>query len=137
MSCFSPSKKKSEFWKGSSQEVRKGKEHNLRAFSFSKLETATDDFKTRRMIGVHRHGCVYKGTIRHPMAKKVVVIRRFIYDQDSKEWLAKVQFLDVVDHPNLVKLLGASTTLPWKTRLEIILSAAQGLAYLHASMEIQ
>ncbi|PRQ18518.1 putative protein kinase RLK-Pelle-RLCK-VIIa-2 family [Rosa chinensis] len=79
-----------------------------------------------------------------------------------KEWLAEVQFLGVVNHPNLVKLLGycsvdgergiqrllvyeympnrsledhlfsrALNPLPWITRLQIMLVAAQGLAYLH------
>lgn len=27
--------------------------------------------------------------------------------------------------------------IPWKTRLEIILGAAQGLAYLHGGMEVK
>ncbi|KAE9613758.1 putative protein kinase RLK-Pelle-RLCK-VIIa-2 family [Lupinus albus] len=89
-------------------------------------------------------------------------------DKGHKEWLAEVKFLSIVDHPNLVKLLGYCSVdgergiqrllvyefipnrsledhlfnkgflpLAWKTRLEIMLGAAQGLAYLHEGLEIQ
>lgn len=92
----------------------------------------------------------------------------YFHVKGHKEWLAEVQFLSIVNHPNLVKLLGFCSvdgergiqrllvyeympnrslehhlfnktlpTMPWKTRLEIMLGAAQGLAYLHEELEIQ
>ncbi|KAL6494152.1 hypothetical protein OROGR_032061 [Orobanche gracilis] len=88
--------------------------------------------------------------------------------EGHKEWVAEVQFLGVVDHPNLVKLIGycavdgergiqrllvyeympnknledhifnrALPIISWDRRLQIMLEAAQGLAYLHEELEIQ
>lgn len=92
----------------------------------------------------------------------------FPFVKGHKEWLTEVQFLSIVSHPNLVKLLGYCSVdgergiqrllvyefmpnksledhlfsrslppLPWKTRLQIMLGAAQGLQYLHEGLEIQ
>ncbi|KAH7835051.1 hypothetical protein Vadar_022407 [Vaccinium darrowii] len=171
MNCFFPFKKSSESHIAkSSQELLIGKEHNLRVFSFSELKAATDNFSSNK-LGRGGFSNVFKGTIMHPKEKgipTVVAIKSFTGPQGSRHWLAELQFHGVVNHPNLVQLLGYcsvdgkrgiqrllvyeympnsslgyhlfngdSTTLPWETRLEIILGAAQGLAYLHEGLEIQ
>ncbi|KAK2999018.1 hypothetical protein RJ639_022620, partial [Escallonia herrerae] len=154
-------------------EMYKEKEHNLRVFSFSELRNATNNFNRLLKIGEGGFGSVYKGTIRPPDGQGepiVVAIKKLNKHglQGHKQWLAEVQFLGVVDHPNLVKLLGYCSTdgergnqlllvyeymrnksledhlfnsalpaIPWRTRLEIILGAAQGMAYLHEGLEVQ
>ncbi|KAE8661851.1 putative receptor-like protein kinase [Hibiscus syriacus] len=153
-------------------ELYKEKEHNLRVFSFQELRDATHGFNKLLKIGEGGFGGVYKGTISPPNGKGepiVVAIKKLNTQslQGHKEWLAEVQFLGVVNHPNLVKLLGycsvdgergihrllvyefmpnqsleyhlfnRTPTLPWKTRLEVMFGAAQGLAYLHEGLEVK
>ncbi|KDP45988.1 hypothetical protein JCGZ_11891 [Jatropha curcas] len=154
-------------------ELYKEKEHNLRAFSLEELKEATNGFSRLLKIGEGGFGSVYKGTIRPADGQGdsiPVAIKRLNKHglQGHKQWFAEVQFLGVVSHPNLVKLLGYCSvddergiqrllvyeymsnksledhlfrstlpTLPWKKRLEIMLEAAEGLAYLHGGMEVQ
>ncbi|KAL4354830.1 hypothetical protein GQ457_06G037440 [Hibiscus cannabinus] len=153
-------------------ELYKEKQQNLRVFSLEEMKDATNGFSRTLKIGEGGFGIVYKGTIRPPDGRGdplVVAIKRLNTQglQGHKEWLAEVQFLGVVGHPNLVKLLGycsadgergiqrllvyefmpnrsledhlfnKTSTLPWKTRLEIMLGAAQGLAYLHEGLEVK
>ncbi|XP_031259507.1 probable serine/threonine-protein kinase PBL19 [Pistacia vera] len=154
-------------------ELYKEKEHNLTVFSLQELREATNGFNRMLKIGEGGFGSVYKGKIRpadgkgDPIDVAIKKLNRHGL-QGHKQWLAEVLFLGVVNHPNLVKLLGyccvddergiqrlliyeympnrsledhlfsrALPTLPWKKRLEIILGAAQGLAYLHEGLEIQ
>ncbi|XP_022965064.1 probable serine/threonine-protein kinase PBL19 [Cucurbita maxima] len=154
-------------------ELYKEKEQNLRVFSLQELVDATNGFSRLLKIGEGGFGSVYKGIIKPTTSNGeplVVAIKELNQHslQGHKEWLAEVQFLSVVSHPNLVKLLGyaaendkkgiqrllvyeylpnrslehhlfqrMSSTLPWKKRLEIIIGAAQGLAYLHGGLEAQ
>ncbi|KAL3499798.1 hypothetical protein ACH5RR_038891 [Cinchona calisaya] len=154
-------------------EMYREKAHNLVAFSLSELREATNNFNKLLKIGVGGFGSVYKGKIRPPDGKGdhvIVAIKKLnIYGlQGHKEWVAEVQFLGVVEHPNLVKLLGYCAVdgerriqrilvyeylpnksledhlfnrnvpaIPWRTRLNIILGAAQGMAYLHEGLEVQ
>ncbi|KAK7256281.1 hypothetical protein RIF29_29722 [Crotalaria pallida] len=85
--------------------------NNLRVFSFSELRHATNDFSRLFKIGEGGFGSVYKGSIKPVDGKGdpiLVAIKRLNQDglQGHKQWLAEVQFLGVVNHPNLVKLLG-------------------------------
>ncbi|KAL8238724.1 hypothetical protein R6Q59_015291 [Mikania micrantha] len=154
-------------------DLYKEKGHDLRKFSFSELRNATDNFNRVLKIGEGGFGSVYRGSIRHPGGHGdplVVAIKKLRRNgmQGHKEWLTEVQFLGVVNHPKLVKLLGycsedgergtqrllvyeymsnksledhlfnrAVPPIPWITRLKILLSAAEGLAYLHQDLEIQ
>ncbi|XP_073112389.1 serine/threonine-protein kinase PCRK1 isoform X3 [Elaeis guineensis] len=84
---------------------------NLRTFTFEELRNATRNFSRSLMIGEGGFGCVYRGTIRSSVetnARKDVAIKQLSRRglQGHKEWLTEVHVLGVVEHPNLVKLIG-------------------------------
>lgn len=92
-------------------ELFEEKAHNLRIFSYSELRRATNDFSRLLKIGEGGFGIVYKGTIKPVDGRGdhiVVAIKKLNKDgfQGHKEWISEVQFLSVVEHPNLVKLIG-------------------------------
>ncbi|CAL5082549.1 unnamed protein product [Urochloa decumbens] len=145
----------------------------LRVFDYEELQAATAEFSRAQKLGEGGFGSVYKGFVRAadgkgdrvPVAVKKLNQRGL---QGHKQWLAEVQFLGVLEHPNLVKLLGycavdsergaqrllvyefmpnksledhlfrrANPPLSWNRRLQVILGAAEGLAYLHEGVEVQ
>ncbi|KAK7263361.1 hypothetical protein RJT34_30949 [Clitoria ternatea] len=155
------------------KDLYREREHTFRVFTLQELRDATNGFNRMLKIGEGGFGSVYRGSITPSNGQGdpiVVAIKRLNTRgfQGHKEWLAEVQFLSIVNHPNLVKLLGYCSvdgergiqrllvyefipnrsledhlfnkgfpTLPWKTRIQIMLGAAQGLAYLHEGLEIQ
>lgn len=84
---------------------------SLRVFSFEELKTATRNFSRSVMIGEGGFGAVFRGIIRdvEDSNKKIDIAvkqlsRRGL--QGHKEWVTEVNVLGIVEHPNLVKLVG-------------------------------
>lgn len=87
------------------------KPNNLRVFTFSELKTATKSFSRSFMIGEGGFGGVFKGMIRStedPRKKIDIAVKQLSRRglQGHKEWVTEVNVLGVVEHPNLVKLIG-------------------------------
>uniref|UniRef100_A0ACD5YLZ6 Uncharacterized protein n=1 Tax=Avena sativa TaxID=4498 RepID=A0ACD5YLZ6_AVESA len=84
---------------------------SLREFGLRELHAATSDFSRLLKVGEGGFGSVYKGVVRlpgGPAGGTVVAIKRLNTSghQGHKQWLAEVHFLGVVEHPNLVRLIG-------------------------------
>ncbi|PIA62511.1 hypothetical protein AQUCO_00200491v1 [Aquilegia coerulea] len=142
----------------------------LRKFAFNELKSATRNFRPESLLGEGGFGCVFKGWIEEngtapvkPGTGLTVAVKTLNHDglQGHKEWVAEVNFLGDLLHPNLVKLIGycieddqrllvyefmprgslenhlfrRSLPLPWSIRMKIALGAAKGLAFLHEEAE--
>ncbi|WOK98618.1 putative receptor-like protein kinase [Canna indica] len=142
----------------------------LQKFTFIELKSATRNFRPESLLGEGGFGCVFKGWIEEngtapvkPGTGLTVAVKTLNHDglQGHKEWLAEVNYLGELQHPNLVKLIGycieddqrllvyefmprgslenhlfrRSLPLPWSIRMKIALGAAKGLAFLHEEAE--
>ncbi|CAI9785208.1 unnamed protein product [Fraxinus pennsylvanica] len=142
----------------------------LRKFTFNDLKVATRNFRPESLLGEGGFGCVFKGWIEEngtapvkPGTGLTVAVKTLNHEglQGHKEWLAEVNYLGDLLHPNLVKLIGycieddqrllvyefmprgslenhlfrRSLPLPWSIRMKIALGAAKGLTFLHEEAE--
>ncbi|KAF6167788.1 hypothetical protein GIB67_027566 [Kingdonia uniflora] len=98
--------------------------NNLRMFTFSELKSATKNFGRSVMVGEGGFGCVYKATLKTwqiftdratttgGMIRMLVntwyplPVSRRRDEEGHKEWVTEVNVLGVVEHQNLVKLVG-------------------------------
>ncbi|CAA7389697.1 unnamed protein product [Spirodela intermedia] len=144
---------------------------NVKSFTFNELRSATRNFRPDSVLGEGGFGSVFKGWIdEHTFAAVkpgtgiVIAVKRLNHDglQGHKEWLAEVNYLGQLYHPNLVKLLGYCLEdehrllvyefmsrgslenhlfrrgvyfqpLSWSIRVKVALGAARGLAFLHSA----
>ncbi|CAN4085976.1 unnamed protein product [Withania somnifera] len=80
---------------------------NLRVFTVEELKTATKNFSRSLMIGEGGFGGVYRGVLRDTKDSNIAVkqlSQRGL--QGHKEWVTEVNVLGVLEHRNLVKLMG-------------------------------
>ncbi|KAG2273389.1 hypothetical protein Bca52824_067944 [Brassica carinata] len=139
---------------------------HLKQFTFLDLKLATRNFRPESLLGEGGFGCVFKGWVEEngtapvkPGTGLTVAVKTLNLDglQGHKEWLAEINYLGNLLHPNLVKLVGycieddqrllvyefmprgslenhlfrRSLPLPWSIRMRIALGAAKGLSFLH------
>ncbi|XP_042049868.1 receptor-like cytoplasmic kinase 176 [Salvia splendens] len=142
---------------------------NMKSFAFSDLKAATRNFRPDSMLGEGGFGSVFKGWMdehslaaSRPGCSMAVAVKRLNQEgwQGHKEWLAEINYLGQLRHPNLMKLIGYCLEddhrllvyefmpkgsmenhlfrrgsyfqpLSWRIRVKIALGAARGLAFLH------
>ncbi|KAK1299520.1 hypothetical protein QJS10_CPB14g01571 [Acorus calamus] len=143
---------------------------NLKSFTFNEVRAATRNFRPDSVLGEGGFGSVFKGwidehafTAARPGTGMVIAVKRLNPDgfQGHREWLAEVNYLGQLYHPNLVKLIGYCLEeehrllvyefmprgslehhlfrrgsyfqpLSWNLRMKVALGAAKGLAFLHS-----
>ncbi|KAF3331627.1 protein kinase APK1B [Carex littledalei] len=143
---------------------------NVHSFTFNDLKTATRNFRPDSVLGEGGFGSVFKGWIEEktltaakPGTGIVIAVKKLNQDsfQGHREWLAEVNYLGQLSHPNLVKLIGYCLEdeqrllvyefmprgslenhlfrrgsyfqpLSWSLRMKVALGAAKGLAFLHS-----
>ncbi|CAK9184208.1 unnamed protein product [Ilex paraguariensis] len=144
---------------------------NLKSFTFSELKTATRNFRPDSVVGEGGFGSVFKGWVDEqslaaskPGTGMVIAVKKLNQEgwQGHKEWLAEINYLGQLHHPNLVKLIGYCLEddhrllvyefmpkgsmenhlfrrgsyfqpLSWSLRMKVALGAARGLAFLHSN----
>ncbi|KAK8619959.1 hypothetical protein V6N13_066452 [Hibiscus sabdariffa] len=137
---------------------------NVDIFTYAEMRLATKQFRPDYILGDGGFGVVYKGVIdenvRPGYKSTAVAVKELNPDgfQGDREWLAEVNYLGQLSHPNLVKLIGycceddhrllvyeymasgslekhlfrrVGCSLTWSKRMKIALDAAKGLAFLH------
>ncbi|KAL9248180.1 hypothetical protein vseg_021533 [Gypsophila vaccaria] len=133
---------------------------NAKSFTFRELAIATKNFRQECLLGEGGFGRVFKGTLQS--SGQVVAVKQLDRNgmQANKEFLVEIMMLSLLQHTNLVSLIGYCADgdqrllvyeylqsgnlehhlfgdnsdkkpMDWYTRMKIASGAAEGLEYLH------
>uniref|UniRef100_A0A6N2KHR0 Protein kinase domain-containing protein n=1 Tax=Salix viminalis TaxID=40686 RepID=A0A6N2KHR0_SALVM len=149
------------FVRNLSRIIDKSKRRKLsQVFTFHELAVATENFNPQCLVGEGGFGKVYKGYIES--IDQIVAVKQLDRNglQGNREFFCEVLTLSLVQHSNLVKLIGycadgnqrllvyefmasgslenhlldlcpGKEPLDWTARIKIASGAAKGLEYLH------
>ncbi|KAJ7968532.1 Kinase family protein [Quillaja saponaria] len=136
---------------------------NIKHFSYNVIKAATHDFHSSNKIGQGGFGTVYKGTLQDGIQVAVKTLSAGSM-QGVHEFLAEINTMANIKHPNLVQLIGccaqgphrilvydylennsldsallgrknSNIKLDWRKRSAICIGTARGLAFLHEELE--
>ncbi|CAM0909769.1 unnamed protein product [Alopecurus aequalis] len=130
----------------------------IAVMDFSVLESATEKFSEKNILGKGGFGCVYRACLDGDVVAAVKKLDCF-RQETEKEFENELDFLGKIRHPNVISVLGYciqgdtrlviyelmqngsletqlhgsshGSALSWHTRLKIALDAARGLEHLH------
>ncbi|KAI4333360.1 hypothetical protein L6164_018185 [Bauhinia variegata] len=132
---------------------------NVKLYTYKALRIATEDFSPANKIGEGGFGSVYKGRLKDGKIAAIKVLSTESR-QGVKEFLTEIEVISTIEHDNLVKLYGccvegnhrilvynylennslaqtllgdghSSVQFNWRTRYNICIGVARGLAFLH------
>ncbi|MFS8006936.1 putative transferase, protein kinase RLK-Pelle-RLCK-VIIa-2 family [Helianthus anomalus] len=94
-------------------------ERIMTVFIFEALQTATNYFHNEKFTGKGSFGSVYKGMIHErslvaAMTRTTVIVLNQHLQSHPGKWLAADNCVGLIDHPNLIKLIGYCTDDDYK-----------------------
>ncbi|XP_024540304.1 cold-responsive protein kinase 1 [Selaginella moellendorffii] len=140
-------------------------DYKLACYSYTDLQSATENFSPEKKIDEGQFGELYKGELSDGTKFAVKKLSSKYHKEDHSVFASDVSSIFAVEHPNLVKLMGCcieadeqfllyeflengrplsrllfnpdnGECLSWQTRMTIAIGIARGVNYLHEEAHV-